>query len=148
MSQIVKFRPLPATKFFGNGFMDEFFHRNLADFIGNDYLVSQPAVNIVERSDAYRIEIAAPGIDKQNFTLSVDNNHVSIEAKREVTTEENQEEKYTRREFRYETFKRSYKLPETVNQDAISAVYENGILLVTLPKKEAVKPQVKTIEIA
>jgi HSP20 family protein len=147
MNQIMKFRPVPANKFFGNGFMDEFFNTGLSNFVGNDFLVSQPAVNILENKDNFKIQIAAPGFDKQNFVLSVDNNHVSIEAKREAA-EEKSEEKFTRREFRYETFKRSYKLPETVNQDEITAVYENGILLVTLPKKETAKPQTKTIEIS
>ncbi len=145
MNPIVKFRPLPTTKFFGNGLFDEFFNRSLADVVGNDYMVSQPAVNIIDSKDAFRLEIAAPGYDKQDFSLQVEKDHVTIEAKHEAKTE-TAEERYTQRGFRYESFKRSYKLPETVNQDAISAVYENGILNVTLPKKEEVKT-VKAIQV-
>lgn len=146
MSQIVKFRPLPTTKFFGNGLLDEFFNRGLAEFVGADSVLNQPAVNVVETKDAFRLEIAAPGFDKQDFTLQIENGYVTIEAKHEANTEET-EERYTRREFRYESFKRSYKLPETVNQEAIVAVYDKGILNVTLPKKEEVKPAVKAIQV-
>lgn len=146
MNQIVKFRPFPATKMFSNGLLDEFFNRGFSDFVGSDSVVNQPAVNIVETKDNFRVEIAAPGFDKQDFSVRTENDFVIIEAKREVNTE-NSEERYTRREFRFESFKRSYKLPDVVNQDSISAVYENGVLNVTLPKKEEVKPIVKTIAI-
>ena len=146
MNQFVKIRPFPATKTFSNGLLDEFFNRNLSELVGGDHAVNQPAVNIVETKDAFRLEFAAPGYNKQDFSLLTEKDHLTVEAKRETQTENN-EEKYTRREFRYESFKRSYKLPETVNQDAISAVYENGILVVTLQKKEEVKPITKTIAI-
>ncbi|MEI6410359.1 MAG: Hsp20/alpha crystallin family protein [Bacteroidota bacterium] len=146
MNQIVKFRPFPATKVFSNGLLDEFLNRNFSDFVGSDAVMNQPAVNVVETKDNFRVEIAAPGFDKQDFSITTEKEYVTIEAKREVKTE-NADERYTRREFRFESFKRSYKLPETVNQDLISAVYENGILNVTLPKKEEVKPVAKTIAI-
>jgi HSP20 family protein len=146
MNQIVKFRPFPATKVFSNGLLDEFFNRNFSDFVGSDAVVNQPAVNVVETKDNFRVEIAAPGFDKQDFSITTEKDYVTIEAKREASTEK-EGERYTRREFRFETFKRSYKLPETVNQDLISAVYENGILNVTLPKKEEVKPVTKAIAI-
>jgi len=146
MNHFVKIRPFPATKTFSNGLLDEFFNRNLSELVGNDYAVNQPAVNIVETKDTFRLEFAAPGYNKQDFSLLTENDHLTVEAKREAQIE-NSDEKFTRREFRYESFKRSYKLPETVNQDAISAVYENGILVVTLQKKEEVKPITKSIAI-
>lgn len=146
MNQFAKIRPFAATKIMSNGLLDEFFNRSMSELVGSDYAVNQPAVNIVESKDAFRLEFAAPGFDKQDFSLSTENNYLTVEAKKE-TRNENSDERYTRREFRYESFKRSYKLPETVNQDAISAVYENGILVVTLQKKEEVKPIVKTIAI-
>jgi HSP20 family protein len=147
MSQIVKFRPIPATKFFGNGFLDEFLNRGLTDFVGSDAVVNQPAVNVVETKDNFRLEVAAPGFDKGDFSLHIEQEYLTIEGKHEMDTEQ-KDERYTRREFKFESFKRSYKLPEIVNQETISAVYENGILNVTLPKKEVVKPSVKTIEVA
>jgi HSP20 family protein len=146
MTSVVKFRPFPATKVFSNGLLDEFFNRNIADFVGGDNFLSQPAVNVVEGAEAFRIEIAAPGFDKQDFKLHVENDHLSVEATRE-SKQETETERYTRREFQVTSMKRSFKLPNTVNQEAISAVYENGILNVTLAKKEEAKPTVKTIAI-
>jgi HSP20 family protein len=146
MSQIVKFRPIPATNFFNNGFLDEFLNRGLNGFVGDDGVVSQPAVNVVETKDNFRLEVAVPGYAKGDFSLNIEKEYLTIEGKHESDTEQ-KDERYTRREFKFESFKRSYKLPETVNQEAISAVYENGILNVTLPKKEDVKPSVKTIQV-
>jgi len=146
MTNIVKFQPYPSTKTFGNGLFDEFFNRNLADQVGADNFASHAAVNVLETETNFKIELAAPGLDKQNFSLHVENDQLTIEAKRE-TKEEETNERYTRREFRVASIKRSFKLPKTVNQDAINAVYENGILNVTLGKKEEAKPIVKTIPI-
>ncbi len=146
MTNIVKFQPYPSTKTFVNGLFDEFFTRNLADHVGADNFVSHSAVNVIETDNAFKIELAAPGFDKQDFTLHVENDQLTVEAKRE-TKEEVTQERYTRREFHVTAVKRSFKLPKTVNQDAINAVYENGILNVTLGKKEEVKPVVKTIPI-
>lgn len=146
MTNIVKFHPYPSTKTFVNGLFDEFFNRNLADHVGGDNFVSHAAVNVVETDDAFRIEMAAPGFDKQNFSLQVENDQLTIEAKHETKKEETNE-RYTRREFQVNAIKRSFKLPKTVNQEAINAVYENGILNVTIGKKEETKPLVKTITI-
>ena len=146
MTNIAKFQPYPSTKTLVNGLFDEFFHRNLADHVGSDHFSSQGAVNVVETENSFKIELAAPGFDKQNFTLHVENDQLTIEAKHE-TKEEETNERYTRREFRLASIKRSFKLPKTVNQDAINAVYENGILNVTLGKKEEAKPVIKTIPI-
>jgi HSP20 family protein len=147
MTNIVKFQPFPATKFFTDGFLDEFFNRNISNFIGNDAVFNQPAVNVVETDDSFKLELAAPGFDKQDFSVNIENDLLTVSATRETKSEETKE-RYTRREFAVASFKRSFKLPKTVNQDAISAVYENGILSVTLDKKEEAKPVVKTIQIA
>ncbi|MBN8679037.1 MAG: Hsp20/alpha crystallin family protein [Chitinophagales bacterium] len=148
MTNVVKFQPLPATKFFTNGLFDEFFNRNVGEFIGNENWTSQPAVNVTENDESFNIEVAAPGFSKPDFSLNVENGQLVVSAKREEKAEENNEKnRFLRREFRFESFKRSFKLPNTVNQDAISAVYENGLLLVTLPKKEEAKPVSKTIQI-
>lgn len=146
MTNIVKFQPYPSTKTFVNGLFDEFINRNLGDFVGADNFASHAAVNVLETENAFKIELAAPGFDKQDFTLNVENDQLTIEAKHE-TKEEETNERYTRREFRVAAVKRSFKLPKTVNQDAINAVYENGILNVTLGKKEEAKPVVKSIPI-
>ena len=146
MTNIVKFQPLPSTKPLFNGFLDEFFNRNISNFVGSDAVLNQPAVNVVETDAAFKLELAAPGFDKQDFKVNVENDFLTVTASRETKNEE-QNERYTRREFSVASFKRSFKLPKTVNQEAIAAVYENGILNVTLGKKEEAKPLVKTIEI-
>jgi HSP20 family protein len=149
MTGIVKVQPFPATKFFTNGFLDEFFNRGIGEFVGNDTNVSQPAVNVSETDESFKVELAAPGFEKQHFALNVENGHLIVTAKREEKTEESQPDKgrFLRREFRYESFKRSFKLPNTVNQDSISAVYENGVLNIELPKKEEAKPVAKAIQV-
>lgn len=146
MTNLAKFQSLPSTKLFSNGLFDEFFNRSIADFVGSDVLKSQPAVNILETNTAFRIEIAAPGFEKQHFEVRTEHDILTVRAKREEKQEENQEQ-FTRREFRFDAFERSFKLPPTVNQDAVAAVYEKGILIVTLPKKEEAKSIVKTISI-
>lgn len=146
MTNIAKFRPAVSTKLIPNGLFDEFFNRSIADFIGSDSPSSQPAVNISEADASFLIEIAAPGFEKQDFSLNVDRDNLTVSAQKGNEQEE-KNERYARREFRFESFKRSFKLPETVNQAEVSAVYENGVLKVTLPKKDEAKSVVKTIAI-
>lgn len=146
MNQVVKFRPFPATKVFTNGLLDELFNRNVSNFIGFDGVATQPAVNILENKDSFKVEVVAPGFEKGDFELKVEKNVLTIVAKHEAKTEENVEQ-YTRREFRYESFQRSFNLPDTIEVEAVSAAYDKGILNVTLPKKEETKPAVKAIEV-
>ncbi|KAB8155353.1 Hsp20 family protein [Kordia sp. TARA_039_SRF] len=107
-----------------------------------------PAVNIKETADDFSLEVAAPGKTKEDFQLSLDYDvlTISTEATKEETTKE---DNYTRREFSYAAFQRSFKLPQTVNREEINATYTNGILHVTLPKREEdkVKPK-RLIEIS
>lgn len=147
MSNIAKFRPLPTTNSFSNGLLDEFFNRSIGDILGSDVVVNQPAVNILETATAFELEFAAPGFEKQDFSLNVENGHLTVNAKRE-NKQEASNERFTRREFRFDSFKRTFTIPETVNQDSISAVYQNGVLHVTLPKKEEATTNVKTIAIS
>jgi len=150
MTGIVKVQPFPATKFFSNGFLNEFMNRSVGEFVGSDVQVSQPAVNVTETNEAFKVELAAPGFDKQDFSLNVEQDQLIVTAKKAEKTAETAQGngRVLRREFRYESFKRSFKLPNTVNQDSISAVYENGILNIELPKKEEVKPVAKAIQVA
>ncbi len=149
MTNIVKVHPFPATKNLTNGFLNEFFNRGVAEFMGDDVVVNQPATNVTENNDAFKLALAAPGFDKKDFVLNVENGHLTIEAKHEEKIAEKSEngDRFLRREFRYESFKRSFKLPQTVNIEGIAAVYENGVLNVELPKKEESKPVTKSITI-
>lgn len=100
-----------------------------------------PAVNVRETNDEFRIEVAAPGMQKDQFKIELDNNVLTISAERQDNRDENNgEEGYTRREFSYQSFQRSFSLPESkVDREKIAARYQDGILHVTLPKREEAK---------
>ena len=145
---LLKFQPVPATKSTPFNLFNTMFDRSIADFIGHDGVNNyQPSVNVVETENAFNLELAAPGFDKSEFSARVENDQLIVEGKREVAAEQT-EKRYTRREFQVASFQRKFKLPKTVNQDAVQATYENGILKITLEKKAEVKPLQKTIEIA
>lgn len=118
---------------------DDFFHSNFGDFFNETpVLKSRPLINIKENEDTFHIELAAPGLNKDDFKVSVDKDILTISVEQSTEKEESKE-KYTRKEFSYQSFKRSFHLPETVNSDSIDAKYENGVLLIALPKKEEAK---------
>ena len=99
-----------------------------------------PAVNIVETDENYKLELAAPGMKKEDFKISIDNDILTISTERKTESTE-KTEKYTRKEFSYGSFLRSFTLPEIVNMESINAGYENGIMTLVLPKKEEAKPK-------
>ena len=134
---LIKYNPF-ATKSVGN-FFDDFFNRGIADFVGNDFSVSTPSVNVVETENSYRVEVAAPGLEKKDFEVSIDNGFLNISARKEHEEEVQDGDKYMRREFNFTSFTRSFQLPDTVQADDIAANYENGVLKITLPKKEEAK---------
>lgn len=103
-------------------------------------------VNIRETEKEYVIEVVAPGWNKEDFKIQLDNNLLTVSVdKKEETVNEN--EKVVRREYRQQSFKRSFTVNEKMNADAISAQYVNGVLTLNLPKKEEVKPAAKQINI-
>lgn len=107
---------------------------------------NRPAVNIIETDDDYRIELAAPGLGKEDFQLNVENSILTIAAKKELEKKEG--EKFTRREFNYNNFTHTFSLSEVIDLERINATVNHGILVVTLAKKEEAKPQpAKKIEI-
>jgi len=106
---------------------------NLFDFNGGALKV--PEVNIVENGKDFRIELAAPGLERKDFKVSVENGVLSISAEKEEEKEENKKN-YRRKEFSYNSFCRSFTLPENSMPDKIDAKYEGGILHLTIPKKE------------
>lgn len=94
-----------------------------------------PSVNITEEKDKYNVSLAAPGMDKNDFSVDLEGNMLTISAEKEEKKEE-KEKKYTRKEYNYSSFSRSFTLPEDVNSDKIEAKYDNGILTLNLPKNE------------
>jgi HSP20 family protein len=122
----------------------------LDDFFGRDWLDSSmanwrtsdstlPAVNVRETNDDYLIEVAAPGMKRNDFKIELDNGVLTISSQRENSHEE-KDGNYTRREFSYQSFQRSFALPQNlVKGDEIKAKYDDGILRITVPKTEDAK---------
>lgn len=105
-----------------------------------------PAVNVKEDETGYHLQLAAPGLKKESFVLSLEQNKLTISVKPEEQTD-SQTENYTRKEFGVAAFERSFRLPKNVNTEAISATYTDGILSMTLPKVPVQEPVVKQIAI-
>ena len=101
-----------------------------------------PAVNIKENEDSFEILLAAPGLNKEDFSIEIDENILKISSEFKQN-EEVKDEKFSRREFNFSSFKRAFTLPETINEDKIEASYVNGILQLVLPKKEEALPKEK-----
>lgn len=131
---------------------DDFFpslSRFFDDFAPTVSRTSMPAVNIKETENSFQVELAAPGLDKADFQISIDENVLKISAEKQSKHEEEEEGRYSRREFSYQSFARSFTLPDTVDQEAIAANYKEGVLSIRLPKRaeEEVKAS-RTIEIS
>ena len=113
------------------------------DWNGDKYWLSEvPPVNVVEKDGEYDIELAVPGMNKDDFHVSCDNGLLTIKAEKEEKKEE-KDKNYTRREYNYSSFSRSFNLPESVKSDELKAKYENGVLKLTVPKKEFSKAKPK-----
>jgi len=119
--------------------IDEFLNDNLMPgFFNWETGQNMPAVNITEGKDDYRIEVAAPGLKKEDFKISLDNNVLSLSSETEVKNE-TKDENVLRREFSYSSFNRSFTLPESVNGEKIKATHNDGILSIFVPKKDEAK---------
>ncbi|WP_025764645.1 Hsp20/alpha crystallin family protein [Dyadobacter tibetensis] len=130
---------------------DDFFGRELFNWGNSNFSATSttvPSVNIREKAECYEVELAAPGMQKSDFQVRLEGNTLTIASSKEHTDEQN-EENYSRREFSYQSFQRSLLLPkDVVDEDGISAKYENGLLFLTIPKKEeARKKEPRLIEI-
>jgi len=106
-----------------------------------------PAVNITEQKNDYLVSLAVPGMKKEDFKIDIDGNMLTISSAKEETNEE-KEKRFTRMEYNYSSFSRSFTLPDEVNREKIDAKYEDGVLKITLPRKEEVKnPTAKQIAV-
>jgi HSP20 family protein len=112
--------------------------------------VNVPSVNVRETPKEYVLEVAAPGLERKDFNIEVDNRTLTISAEKEEKKEEKSEDNgYSRREYSFNSFSRSFTLPEDSKESNIDAKYENGILKLTLPKsKESTSKTVKRIEVS
>lgn len=129
--------PLPSL-------MDNLFSRDWLDWNTSNFSTTNttlPAVNIKETVEDFQIEVAAPGMNKKDFKINLENNQLTISSEHQEE-KENDDDNYMRREFSYQSFQRTFNLAENmVDGDKISAKYSEGVLCITLPKKEEVKPK-------
>jgi len=126
-----------------NDLFDSFFN----DSIFSDRMISRvPAVNISETESSYTIDLAAPGLNKENFKVQLDNNLLTITVDQQSEQKE-ENKKYNKREFSYSSFVRSFMLPETVDDSSVDASYKDGVLCIKVDKKEETKSFAKQIEI-
>jgi HSP20 family protein len=130
---------LPILRTSWPTFVDEIFGNNIQGIFNDNFVkINNPSVNIAETKDNFRIEVAAPGLDKDDFKVNLEKNVLTISSEKEASNEQ-EEEGYLRKEFNYTSFCRRFTLPESVNGEEITATHKNGILYVTVPKREEAK---------
>lgn len=144
---------VPARQF--NSWVDQLLHDNLNRFFNDDFWgfsginqqVNVP-VNLRETDKTYEMSLVAPGLRKEDFRLNVTDNLLTISyEQKEEQNDQNKEQGWLRKEYRMQSFNRSFTLDDTVDVNKVSASYDNGILHLTLPKKESAQRLTKTIEI-
>ncbi|MFA6944993.1 MAG: Hsp20/alpha crystallin family protein [Pedobacter sp.] len=147
---LVKFANGNTNKVFKpayNDVFDSFF--NADPFLSKSTLNRTPAVNIAENENEFHIELAAPGLKKEDFKINLEQDILSISAeKKDEKTETDEAKTYNRREYSYSSFMRTFALPETADHAKISAEYRDGILYITVAKKEEAKIQSREIAIS
>lgn len=119
------------------------------DMFNNLFEGDAPAVNVKESKKEFKIEISVPGFEKEDLDISIDNNMITVSAKKETRNEEKEDnEKVLRQEFSYASFYRRFALPENIDTEKIEAAEKNGILKITLPKMEkAIVDKKKKVDI-
>jgi HSP20 family protein len=140
---------VPAWSHLFNDFMNQdWFDWTSKNFSATD--TTLPSVNVKETEDSFEVEMAAPGMEKEDFKIEVNNGLMTISSEKKTEKkEEDKKGRYTKQEFCYQSFSRSFSLPTLVDTDKIEAKYEKGILSVVIPKREELKPKpVRQISVA
>lgn len=123
------------------------------DWFPNDYFdkvalgTTIPAVNVKDNPESIQVSIAAPGLKKEDFKIDLENHVLTISSEQKTETEDKKDGGYTRKEYNYSSFSRSFTIPESINKSDIQAKYENGELMITLPKREENKAITKQINV-
>ena len=135
--------PMPST-LFGPDFLDSNFELPSMNRLG----VTMPSVNVLETAKEYKLELAAPGLERKDFKIEVENHNLCISVEKEEEKNVDNAD-YSRREYSYNSFSRTFTLPENVKENNIDAKYENGVLKVVVPKmKETPVKAVRTIAVS
>lgn len=141
---LVRFNNKPASRSFNN-FMDDFF-TGVPSIFRDEQLRSFTPVNIRETENEYIVDLVAPGFEKEDFKVSLENNVLTISGEKK-TEAKKENEKQILREYQHQSFKRSFTIDDQVNAQNIVAKYINGVLTLNLPKREEVKTSIKEISI-
>jgi HSP20 family protein len=123
---------------------DRFFDTDLFDWSNRNYSntdTTLPAVNIKESSDDFEVEVAAPGFTKNDIRIELEHDLLTISSEKAIENETKEGQIFSLREFSYQSFSRSFTLPNTADSENIGAKYENGILRIVIPKKEEARPK-------
>lgn len=123
---------------------DRFFEGDLFDWSNRNFSTTNttlPSVNIKENPDEFKVEVAAPGFEKSDFKLELNHDVLTISSEKQVENETKEDEHFSKREFSYQSFTRSFTLPNIADSERIDANYDKGILTVSIPKKEEAKPR-------
>ncbi|WP_199121318.1 Hsp20/alpha crystallin family protein [Pedobacter sp. ASV28] len=143
---LVKFNPENKRNSLMPGFNDVFDSIFNDTFFADRMVTRVPAANISESADHFHVELAAPGLKKEDFKLNLERNVLSIAV--EQRKEDKQEERnYAKREYSYSSFVRSFTLPESADENGIQATYNDGVLAINIPKREEAKTVSRQIEI-
>ena len=122
---------------------DDFFNRDIFNWGLTNYSDTNttiPAVNIKETTDSYEVEVAAPGMNKKDFTVQLEGNVLTISSEKESNKEQSDNVRYSAREFSYQSFSRTFTLQkDVVDTENIQATYEDGVLHLVIPKREEAK---------
>jgi HSP20 family protein len=127
----------------GNGsWLSNFFDNDR--FFDSDWMkkLNMPAVNVHETDKSYELELAAPGLSKKDFKITADEGILTVSSEKKEEKEE-KEKDYTRKEFEYRSFSRSFTLPQNINEEDIKAAYEDGVLKLTVAKRVVSPPKPK-----
>ena len=128
-----------APSLFDRFFDGEMFDWNNRNFSNTN--TTLPSVNIKDTAEAFTVEVAAPGFDKSDFKIELNRNVLTVSSEKEVKNETKEGEVFTKREFSYQSFTRSFTLPQIADGEKIEANYDKGILSVIIPKREEAKPK-------
>ncbi|NDP27773.1 MAG: Hsp20/alpha crystallin family protein [Flavobacterium sp.] len=133
-------------------FFDDFITKDLFDWTDRNFAAlgsNLPSANLKETDTKIEVELAAPGMKREDFKVMIDNNILMISSENENEKEEvNKKENYIRKEFNYQAFSRTFSLPETINENKVEANYKDGILHIVIGKKEGeMRKSLKTIPI-
>ena len=118
--------------------IDNVLNNSLSDIIGTDFVSDSPSVNITENEKNHNIILAAPGLDKLDFVIKVENDQLLVSTNKELVANK-KENIFLRREFSYSSFKRGFRLPETIDRENISAAYKDCVFNITIAKKNVQK---------